>query len=476
MADYKPPTEQLPIFDSSVFLTGDQALTQNQADKRYLRYPNAQGTENLQAINVNGTATFNALADFNTSVNVDGLTTLNNVLNMNGGSVGLSSIQTRELRLKDTLTGNNNSSKISTTTSVLTIDSVGPTATATTTEFTLRNSANTVITPLQLTTNINNMNVSLDMINTDVSYFSSLVRARYFNLRDLATSVLTNCGMYFSSNILQIDSISGTPGTTTNMYLRTTKADNSPTNALQLTNTTVKTDCYAITPLPANDNSNSIPTTTWVQNLIASPVIPPQMVKRAWAKRDNISSLVTGYSINFPDPGVFSTTWTINEMVSFRLTFNQEWNQVSGRNTIFNSSSCVLNIYPYRLSPAWLTQNIGTPTLGSLYTRGSISDNIISASSSTNNYVVNDTTYCPNGRQYFSFDLSNAQSGTTTGKLNISGDPSGLLTGMVMIWVVNPPGYNVASTPQNYNLSLELLNPSDLTANITASTGWDIGF
>ena len=76
MADYKPPTEQLPIFDSSVFLSGDQTLTQNQADKRYLRYPNAQGTENLQAINVNGAA------DFNSTVNIDGILTTTNAINM----------------------------------------------------------------------------------------------------------------------------------------------------------------------------------------------------------------------------------------------------------------------------------------------------------------------------------------------------------------------------------------------------------
>lgn len=58
MVDYNPPTENLPIFDTNVFTTGDEYITQNQADSRYLRFPNAQGTENLQAINVNGTAIF----------------------------------------------------------------------------------------------------------------------------------------------------------------------------------------------------------------------------------------------------------------------------------------------------------------------------------------------------------------------------------------------------------------------------------
>lgn len=58
MSSYNPPTENVAIFDSAYFSAGDENITQNDADKRYLRYPNAQGTENLQAINVSGLATF----------------------------------------------------------------------------------------------------------------------------------------------------------------------------------------------------------------------------------------------------------------------------------------------------------------------------------------------------------------------------------------------------------------------------------
>lgn len=59
MADYTKPTEDLPIFDSTLFLESNVPITQKQADKRYLRYPNAQGTENLQTTNVNGLLTAN---------------------------------------------------------------------------------------------------------------------------------------------------------------------------------------------------------------------------------------------------------------------------------------------------------------------------------------------------------------------------------------------------------------------------------
>ena len=68
MTDYSPPTENLPIFDPVVFLSGEEYITQNQADKRYLRYPNAQGKETLQAVDVNGVATFKSTAQFDSNI------------------------------------------------------------------------------------------------------------------------------------------------------------------------------------------------------------------------------------------------------------------------------------------------------------------------------------------------------------------------------------------------------------------------
>lgn len=60
MTSYEPPIEDLPIFDSSVFLNGDEPLTYNTAVKKFLKYPSAQGKEFLQEIDVSGKATFNS--------------------------------------------------------------------------------------------------------------------------------------------------------------------------------------------------------------------------------------------------------------------------------------------------------------------------------------------------------------------------------------------------------------------------------
>jgi hypothetical protein len=58
MANYNPPTENLPIFDNSVFVSDETPVTIGYANTHYLKFPTAQGTENLKAINVAGTATF----------------------------------------------------------------------------------------------------------------------------------------------------------------------------------------------------------------------------------------------------------------------------------------------------------------------------------------------------------------------------------------------------------------------------------
>lgn len=59
MSSYFPPEQNLAIFDPSVFKRQSDALTIQEADTRYLRFPTAQGTENFTNINVFGDASFN---------------------------------------------------------------------------------------------------------------------------------------------------------------------------------------------------------------------------------------------------------------------------------------------------------------------------------------------------------------------------------------------------------------------------------
>ncbi len=70
MSFYEPPTENLAIFDPSVFTSNDEPLTIATGSKYFLRFPYAQNTENLQAINVNGVATFNSTSEFKRPLNM----------------------------------------------------------------------------------------------------------------------------------------------------------------------------------------------------------------------------------------------------------------------------------------------------------------------------------------------------------------------------------------------------------------------
>lgn len=54
MATYLPPLENVPIFDTLLFTSPDSYLTYNTASKYFLKYPYAQGTENLRNITISG--------------------------------------------------------------------------------------------------------------------------------------------------------------------------------------------------------------------------------------------------------------------------------------------------------------------------------------------------------------------------------------------------------------------------------------
>lgn len=83
MANYLPPTENLPIFDNSVFTSNDSVLTESVAAKTYLKFPTAQGNETLQSITVAGTSTFIDDATFNNRTYLDGGADVGAILEVN---------------------------------------------------------------------------------------------------------------------------------------------------------------------------------------------------------------------------------------------------------------------------------------------------------------------------------------------------------------------------------------------------------
>jgi hypothetical protein len=73
---YRPPSENLPIFDATVFFTNATPLTLENGLKYFLAYPNAQGTENLQTTNIAGVLTCGGNSIFNAPLTVNSNITL----------------------------------------------------------------------------------------------------------------------------------------------------------------------------------------------------------------------------------------------------------------------------------------------------------------------------------------------------------------------------------------------------------------
>ena len=73
MSTNTPPSPNVDTFNNLYWIAGDTALTTAEADLRYLKFPVAQGTENLATTNVNGVLTCNNNVIVNNkSLDIDG--------------------------------------------------------------------------------------------------------------------------------------------------------------------------------------------------------------------------------------------------------------------------------------------------------------------------------------------------------------------------------------------------------------------
>lgn len=73
--EYRPPSETLPIFDSSVFRNRNASLTFDEAKKYFLEWPRAQGPETLQETTIIGALTCSSNATFGTAGSADNIPT-----------------------------------------------------------------------------------------------------------------------------------------------------------------------------------------------------------------------------------------------------------------------------------------------------------------------------------------------------------------------------------------------------------------
>ena len=87
MSSQTPPDPNVNLYNPLYWTTADQFITEDYANKHYLKFPVAQGTENLQDINVNGVSTFNSPATMTSANNTTMLTIQKTSGYSNGGLI-----------------------------------------------------------------------------------------------------------------------------------------------------------------------------------------------------------------------------------------------------------------------------------------------------------------------------------------------------------------------------------------------------
>lgn len=284
MSDYSPPSEDLPIFDVNVFLTGDEPLTYNQAKKKFLRYPSAQGKETLQEIDVNGLATFNNNVVVNEdtgniiTVNYTGASQTNNGIVMN--NAGITQQGTNINSITNTLK-QTTITKSGTSGSILSVNfdnSAG--GTFNNTGLTINNAGITqtgsqisgVTNTLASTKILNGSGFTID--NNSILFINALATPASANYRLSCYQSLNMTLGYFTS----------TTGTTSDLIKFNTNSSIAITPPITNSST-----------MPASsDSSTRVPTTAWVQGAITAGAGGPNLSKNSYTVSP--TSSILGYT------------------------------------------------------------------------------------------------------------------------------------------------------------------------------------
>ena len=285
MSSSNPPNPDIPpVFNNDAFIAGDNpAIDVNYLNANYLQFPNAQGTENLGAINVAGTASFNN-ATLPTSVGVvpafnDSSTKMPTTAWVQTAITGAT--PSSLLGLNNTWTGTNDF--VNTGTGSLTSSATQPAYTDSSTKIPTTSWVQTAIsgaTPTSL--------LGLNNTWTGTNAFNNTAEG---SLTSLATQPVAN------------DSSTKIPTTSWVQSLVATLP--LPSSLLGLNNTWTGTNDFvntgtgsltsSATQPVANDSSTKIPTTSWVQSAI-SFAIPTSLLglNNTWTGTNDFINTGTG--------------------------------------------------------------------------------------------------------------------------------------------------------------------------------------
>jgi hypothetical protein len=375
-----PPNPNVNFFNNEYWVNEATPLTQEIADTKYLRFPVAQGNEELLDVDVVGNATFQ-----NTLTIANGAN--NSIVDMAGSNLTISNnVSSGNITLNV-----ENSSGITDTTLVVS-STDGAKATGNGLAFSAQNSG------LGLNTGILRMGVGSSLL------YNGIVQANDSAVVGTSTSGINNGALVLTtqSNIANSGGIRITQPTI-NM-----RGDNIQLNAnTTLTSTTTQ-------PL-SNDSSTHIPTTAWVQSAISGGALASPMpyyqayyFLNAPANFDRYAT----FQFNFT-----GTNWGINDYfsISLRCSLITTTNNtaVAPNYATFNT---IIDVYPARCpanntNPSAYGVNPTQPNTtnfsllnGSIYNGGLQSAYVLTS---------NGLPYVPYGRWYYSNNYTIWTTGTS---------------------------------------------------------------
>jgi hypothetical protein len=275
MAEYSPPTDNVPIFDVTNFVTTGSGLTEAQIASKFLRFPTGQGTETLPSL-ITGTITAPGSMDIivpNTSsankLNI-GIATRNQSGQTHHYSDGNNCVSGTSVHLNN---GNNNASSTNimngtTTTGNVNImtgaSSTGTTTIGTTGTTVAINGATTITgnTTIAGTASINSSNGLNTTIGT-VTTGTTSIRGATISLTNVNTVNIGTSPPPDNTRAINIGGVNGAFTSLISTFGRLTTVGTTNINASGTNNTTIGNSGSTTAILgPTNINTSGSSTTT----------------------------------------------------------------------------------------------------------------------------------------------------------------------------------------------------------------------
>lgn len=433
MSTSAPPEPNVNLFNNAYWQTSDEFVTIDYANKHYLKYPIAQGKETLQAVDVNGVATFknnlfiqdasgnnSSFSQSGTNLIIDNNADDSNIIFRTDNSSGTERTQFTISPKTGIVLAQNRADNVGSNPILKAID--------------LQGGRSINFWPASYGGNYNPIVVDQD----DILYAQSTVGSGLETLT-LTTHSSTNCGI----RIRPTQIIMGAGGTTSTP---STSITCNGTNVIvagfaQFTSTTAPTSSQTL-PL-ASDNSTKIPTTAWVQTAIAASGNPTNLTPNRITLTPTtttgsncgiINQYNTGGMVSFSgnsaayypylgntsnlgricaqSPVTFgfrnrSTVPTGCKVLKYKVTMTfWSWDSSGSQGSgTFGQTSFNIDFYPDRWTQGTPSDPTHSPPLAWPYVDDAYNaNNRIGFLTTCGNYAMKDTVYAPDGRQYWTYN------------------------------------------------------------------------